>query len=151
MDFIVLFVAFPLLPLMFFLIFNCVSLINICLIAFLIELILYGTLLSSWAWVATSFLIFWKFSSINSSNIFSDLSVFFLFFFFLLLLLSHQVVSNSLPSHGLQCVRLPCPSPTHGACRNSYPLNWLCYPTTSSSVTLFCLQSFPPSRSFQMS
>ena len=32
---------------------------------------------------------------------------------------SHSVVSNSLRSHGLQYVRLPCPSPTPGAYSNS--------------------------------
>ena len=61
-------------------------------------------------------------------------------------------MSNSLWSHGLQHNRLPCPSPTPGACSNSYPLSWWCHPTISSSVGPFsCLQSFPPSGSFPMS
>ena len=34
---------------------------------------------------------------------------------------SHSVVSDSLPSHGLQHATLPCPSPTPGACSNSFP------------------------------
>ena len=34
---------------------------------------------------------------------------------------SGSVVSNSLPSHGLQHARLPCPSPTPGAYSNSCP------------------------------
>ena len=34
---------------------------------------------------------------------------------------SCSVVSNSLWPHGLQHARLPCPSPTHGACSNSCP------------------------------
>ena len=34
---------------------------------------------------------------------------------------NHSVVSNSLQPHGLQHVRLPCPSPTPGACSNSCP------------------------------
>ena len=55
--------------------------------------------------------------------------------------------------HGLQHVRLPCPSPTPGACSNSHPLRQWCQPTTSSSVIPFssCLQSFPASKSFPMS
>ena len=37
---------------------------------------------------------------------------------------SHLVVSDSLRSHGLQQARLPCPSPTPGACSSSCPLSW---------------------------
>ena len=37
---------------------------------------------------------------------------------------SHSVVSGSLWPHGLQHARLPCPSPTPGACSNSCPTNW---------------------------
>ena len=33
--------------------------------------------------------------------------------------LNHSVVLNSLEPHGLQHARLPCPSPTPGACSNS--------------------------------
>ena len=49
--------------------------------------------------------------------------------------------------------RLPCPSPTPGACSNSCPLSWWCHPTISSSLIPFysCLQSFPASGSFPMS
>ena len=49
--------------------------------------------------------------------------------------------------------RLPCPSPTPGACSNSCPSSQWCHPTISSSVIPFssCLQSFPVSGSFQMS
>ena len=36
---------------------------------------------------------------------------------------SHSVMSNSLPPHGLQHVRLPCPSPTPGVYSNSNPLS----------------------------
>ena len=44
-------------------------------------------------------------------------------------------------------------SPTPGVNSNSCPLSWWCHPTISSSVGPFssCLQSFPPSGSFQMS
>ena len=35
--------------------------------------------------------------------------------------LSHSVMSDSLQPHGLQHARLPCPSPTPGACSNSCP------------------------------
>ena len=52
--------------------------------------------------------------------------------------------------HGLQHIRLPCPSPSPRDCSNSYPLNQWCYPNISSSVTPFssCPQSFPTSGSF---
>ena len=66
---------------------------------------------------------------------------------------SCSVMSNSLPPHGLQHARLPCPSPTPGACSNSCPSSWWCRLTTSSSVVPFssCLQSLPASGSFPMS
>ena len=66
---------------------------------------------------------------------------------------SISVMSNSLRPHGLQHARLPCLSPTPGACSNSCPSSRWCHPTISSSVILFssCLQSSPASRSFQMS
>ena len=53
----------------------------------------------------------------------------------------------------LQQARPPCPSPTLGACSDSWPLSWWCHPTISSSVVPFSsrLQSFPTSGSFQMS
>ena len=61
-------------------------------------------------------------------------------------------MSDSLWPHGLQYIRLSCPSPSPGACSNSRPLSQWCYPTISSSVVHFsCLQSFPPSQSFPMS
>ena len=46
--------------------------------------------------------------------------------------------------------RLPCPSPTPGACSNSCPLSRWCHPIISSSVVPFCLQSFPASGPFLM-
>ena len=66
---------------------------------------------------------------------------------------SRSVVSNSLRPHGLQHARLPCLSPTPGACSNSCPSSQWCHPTISSSVIpfSFCLQSFPASGSFPMS
>ena len=66
--------------------------------------------------------------------------------------LSHSVMSNSMQPHGLQHARLPCPSPTPGACSNSCPSSRWCHPTISSSVVPFssCLQSFPASGSFPM-
>ena len=54
----------------------------------------------------------------------------------------------TLQPHGLQHARLPCPSPTSGACSNSCPLSQWRDPTTSSSVVPFCLQSFPATGSF---
>ena len=52
-----------------------------------------------------------------------------------------------------QHARLPCPSPSPGACSNSCPLSWWCHPTILSSVIPFssCLQSFPESGPFLMS
>ena len=50
---------------------------------------------------------------------------------------SCSVVSDSLPPHGLQHARLPCPSPTSGACSNSCPSSRWCHPTISSSVFPF--------------
>ena len=61
-------------------------------------------------------------------------------------------MSDSLWSHGLQHIRLPCPSPTLRAYSNSCPWSWWCYATISLSVApVFCLQSFPAPGSFQMS
>ena len=71
---------------------------------------------------------------------------------FTLLLLFTQSCLTLRP-HGLQHVRLPCPSPSPRACSNSCPFSRWCHPTTSSSVVPFssCLQSFPASGSFPMS
>ena len=72
--------------------------------------------------------------------------------YILLFLFSHSVMSNSLWPHVLQHTRLPCPSPSPGACPNSCPLSWWCHPMISSSVIPFsCLQSFPTSGFFLMS
>ena len=62
-------------------------------------------------------------------------------------------MSDSLRPHGLQHTRPLCPSPTPGAYSNSCPSSQWCHPTISSSVIPFSsqLQSFPASRSFQMS
>ena len=46
---------------------------------------------------------------------------------------SCSVMSDSLWPHGLQHTRLLCPSPTPGACSNSWPLNQWCHPITSTS------------------
>ena len=66
---------------------------------------------------------------------------------------SHSVLSDSLQHHRLQHAKLPCPSPTLGACSNSCPLSQWCHPTISSSVIPFSssFQSFPASGSFPMS
>ena len=70
----------------------------------------------------------------------------------LLLLFSCSVVSDSFWPHGLQHTRLPCSSPSPGACLNSCPLSQWCHPAILSSVIPFsCLQSFPASGSFLMS
>ena len=64
-----------------------------------------------------------------------------------------SVMSDFLWPHGLQHARLPCPSPTPGACLNSCPLNRWCHPTITSSVVPFSshFQSFPASGSFPIS
>ena len=64
-----------------------------------------------------------------------------------LLLFSLSVEPYSLWPHGLQYLRLPCRSLSPGVYSNSSS-RW-CYPTISSSVTLFsCPQSFLASGSF---
>ena len=62
-------------------------------------------------------------------------------------------VSNSLRPHEPQHARPPCPSPTPRVYPNSCPLIRWCHPTISSSFVPFSSrpQSFPASRSFQMS
>ena len=64
-----------------------------------------------------------------------------------------SVMSDSLQPHESQHARPPCPSPTPRVYSNSCPLSRWCPPTISSSVVPFssCLQSFPSSRSFQIS
>ena len=59
-------------------------------------------------------------------------------------------MSNSLQSRRLQHARLPCSSPTPGACSDSCPSSWWWQPTISSSVIPFssCLQSCPASGFF---
>ena len=66
---------------------------------------------------------------------------------------SSSFMSNSLQPHRLQHVRVPCPSPSPGACSNSCPLSQWCHPIISFSVVPFssCLKSSPASGSFQMS
>ena len=55
-------------------------------------------------------------------------------------------------THGLQHTRLPCPSPTPGACSNSYPSSWWYHATILSSFIPFSyLQSCPASGSLPMS
>ena len=64
-----------------------------------------------------------------------------------------SVVSDFLWPHGFQHARLPCLSPTPGACSDSHPLGWWCHPTITSSVIpfSFCLQSFQAWESFPVS
>ena len=60
---------------------------------------------------------------------------------------------STLWPHGLQHPRPPCLFPTPRACSDSCPLSQWCHSAISSSVIPFSshLQSFPASRSFQMS
>ena len=59
---------------------------------------------------------------------------------------------RTLRPHGLQHVKLPCPSLAPRVCSDSCLLSQWCYPATSSSATpfSFCPQSFPASGSFPM-
>ena len=57
---------------------------------------------------------------------------------------SHSVVSNSLQLHGLQHAKLPCTTPTPGACSNSCPSSWWCHPTFCRPLLL--LSSVSPSQ-----
>ena len=96
------------------------------------------------------------------NNFFNTFAIFFLldwallYFFFqgnCSLLSSVQfcrsVMSDSLPAHGLQHTRLPCPSPTPGVYSNSCPLSQWCHSTISSCRPLFLLPSiFPRIRVF---
>ena len=50
---------------------------------------------------------------------------------------SRSVLSDSSRPNGLQHARLPCPSPTPGACSDSCPSSRWCHPTISSSVVPF--------------
>ena len=65
---------------------------------------------------------------------------------------SCSVMSDSLQPHGLQHTRPPCPSPAPRVYSNACPLSRYCH-SVSSCVVFFSshLQSFPASRSFQMS
>ena len=55
-----------------------------------------------------------------------------------LLLFSHSVVSDSLQPHGLQCARLPCPSPSPRPC-------------VSDAIQPSCLLSSPSPPAFNLS
>ena len=58
---------------------------------------------------------------------------------------SHSVVSDSLQPHGLQCQGSLSITSSPKVYSNSYPLNWWCHTTISTSVVPFSshLQSFP--------
>ena len=62
-------------------------------------------------------------------------------YIYILLLFSRSVVSDSLPSHGLLHARLPCPSPSPGACLNSCPLSQWYHPTILTTVIPFSSSS----------
>ena len=84
------------------------------------------------------------------------------FIFSFLIVYESEVFSSSFSSVAQLCptlfdprqhARLPCPSPTPGACSNSCPSSRWCHQTISSSVVPFpsCLQSLLTSGSFPMS
>ena len=69
-----------------------------------------------------------------------------------MLLFNHLVMYDS-ETLWMQHARLPCTSLSPRICSKSYPLNWWCHPTISSSDIPFssCPQSFPASGSLPMS
>ena len=77
-------------------------------------------------------------------------TIFIAYYFSSVLSLSHV---RLFATPRVQYARLPCPSWTPGVYSNSSPWSWWCHLTISSSVILFSshLQSFPASKSFQMS
>ena len=84
-------------------------------------------------------------------SVYESASVF-CFFICIILFSSVQLLSHVWLFVTPWSARLPCPSPTPGACSNSCPLSQGCHPTISSPVIPFCsLQSFPASGSFQKS
>ena len=70
-----------------------------------------------------------------------------------MLLCSPSVMSNSLRPHGLQYIRLPCPSASPRVCSNSCPSSRWYHPNVSSFVVPFssCLLSLLTSVSLPMS
>ena len=58
---------------------------------------------------------------------------------------SRPVVSECLRPHGLQHARFPCPSPTPGACSNSYPSSRWCHLDLVLCRPLLLLPSIFPS------
>ena len=55
-------------------------------------------------------------------------------------LFSHPVMSDSLPTHGPQQARPPCPSPSSEVCPSSSPLHQPSHPLTPSSSALHLSQ-----------
>ena len=76
------------------------------------------------------------------SNIYIYIYIYIYMYVYTPVQFSCSIMSDSLRPHGLQHARLPCPSPTPGACSNSCPLSQWCHPTISSSVIPFLL--LPP-------
>ena len=58
-------------------------------------------------------------------------------FVFAMKIVQYSCSVASLQLHGLQHVRLPCPSPTPRACSNSCVSSQWCHPTISSSVCIY--------------
>ena len=73
---------------------------------------------------------------------------FMLYLLTVVVLLICSFVSNSLWPHGLQHARLPCPSPSPGACSNSCPSSWWCHPIISSCRPFLFLSIFASIRVF---
>ena len=61
---------------------------------------------------------------------------------------SVALLCPTLQPHGLQHARLPCPSPTPGACSHSCPSNWWSHPTISSCHPPLLASIFPCLRVF---
>ena len=113
-------------------------------------------LLSAIAWLLTFInhsCLSWLCKVLSTQLIFLTIEHWTLFYFGISSIqFSCSDISDSLRPHGLQHIRLPCPSPTPRVYSNSCPLRWWCHLTISSSVIPFsCVQSFPASGSFLMS
>ena len=103
----------------------------------------------NWWWQGYFFLIIhfnWRLITLQYCSVFCQTSTWVshgctckVFYIYILadswgnLLFSHSVVSDSLPPHGLQHTKLPCPSLSPRVCSKSFPLSWWCHPTVSSS------------------
>ena len=58
-------------------------------------------------------------------------------YLYILLLFSHQIVSDFLQPHGLQCTRPPCPFSSLRVCSSSCPLNRWCHTNVHTMLYIY--------------